>query len=160
MSEYEVRINRFRIAAAGNFSCYPKGASRRPYSAIFCFFPIGTTTDNFNYNQKNEDRTFSTTANVYPVSAFQTGNAPIFKHQHRTQFSYQPIKFCLLFSLTISNSPLGQIVYICPPPGECGDLFSGPPGFFGINFSDPEIFFSARLTDYISPWAGNNAVAP
>ena len=61
---------------------------------------------------------------------------------------------------TNSNSPLGQIVYICPPPGECGDLFSGPPGFFGINFSDPEIFFSARLTDYISPWAGNNAVAP
>ncbi|MFR9146548.1 MAG: hypothetical protein ACLVJ4_07955 [Mediterraneibacter sp.] len=100
MSEYEVRINRFRIAAAGNFSCYPKGASRRPYSAIFCFFPIGTTTDNFNYNQKNEDRTFSTTANVYPVSAFQTGNAPIFKHQHRTQFSYQPIKFCLLFFLS------------------------------------------------------------
>ena len=71
-----------------------------PYSAIFCSYPISTAADNFNYNHKNEDRTFSTTANVYPVSAFQTGNAPIFKHQHRTQFPYQPIKFCLLFFLS------------------------------------------------------------
>ena len=33
---------------------------------------------------------------AYPVSAFQTGNEPVFKYQHRTQFPYQPIKFCLL----------------------------------------------------------------
>ena len=37
---------------------------------------------------------------AYPVSAFQTGNEPVFKYQHRTQFPYQPIKFCLLFFLS------------------------------------------------------------
>ena len=43
---------------------------------------------------------------AYPVSAFQTGNEPVFKYQHRTQFPtehsspYQPIKFCLLSFLS------------------------------------------------------------
>ena len=40
----------------------PKGISSRLYPSIFCSYPISTAADNFNYNQENEDRTFSAAA--------------------------------------------------------------------------------------------------
>ena len=52
---------------------------------------------------------------AYPVSAFQTGNEPVFKYQHRTQFPYQPIKFCLLFFLSEFGSVSGKA-----QPGSAG----------------------------------------
>ena len=39
MSEYEVRIN-------------------RPYSTIFCSFPIGTATDNFKFNKQKQRQNY------------------------------------------------------------------------------------------------------
>ena len=50
--------------------------------------------------RKTKTELFRLRLTVCPVSAFQTGNASIFKHQHRAQFLYQPIKFCLLFFLS------------------------------------------------------------
>ena len=47
--------------------------------------------------RKTKTELFRLRLNVYPVSAFQTENASVFKHQYRIQFPYQPIKFCLLF---------------------------------------------------------------
>ena len=55
---------------------------------------ISTTTG------KAKTELFRLRLTVCPFSSFQTGNAPVFKHQHRIQFPYQPIKFCLLFFLS------------------------------------------------------------
>ena len=64
-------------------SCYPKGASRRPYSAIFCSYPIRTAADNFNYNQENEDRTFSAAADC--LSGFRFSNRKCIHFQTSAQ---------------------------------------------------------------------------
>ena len=39
-------------------SRYPKGASHRPHSAIFCSFPIDTVTDNFKFNKQKQRQNF------------------------------------------------------------------------------------------------------
>ena len=81
----------YRCAAIRAKACSP---ARYPDSPAETF-----STHKFKFN-KQKQNFFRLRLTVYPVSAFQTGNVSIFKHQHRAQFLYQPIKFCLLFFLS------------------------------------------------------------
>ena len=80
-------------------------ALRKAYPAVCIqvFSPLIQPTPSqiiSNSTNKNKTELFRLRLTVYPVFAFQTGNAPIFKHQQRIQFPYQPIKFCLRFFLS------------------------------------------------------------
>ena len=83
---------------------FPAAAIRKAHPAVrippFSAFsqsalpPIISTT-----TRKAKTELFRLRLAVCPFSSFQTENAPVFKHQHRIQFPYQPVKFCLHFFL-------------------------------------------------------------
>ena len=122
--------------------------------------------------RKTKTELFRLRLTVYPVSAFQTGNASIFKHQHRAQFLYQPIKFCLLFFLSefgivsgkaqpgspgmvmesrkaapaLRARPLRSYVPLRRDPSE--SVLSGTiPGLHGGHFSPHKFKFLSKVVD-------------
>ena len=104
LSFTKLRFKSLKFSAAAIRKAHP-AVRIPPFSVLIqsALPPIISTT-----TRKTKTDFFRLRLTVYPVSAFQTGNAPVFKYQHRTQFPYQPIKFSLLFFLSEFGSVSGK----------------------------------------------------
>ena len=79
-------------------AAFRKGASMRLYPAVFCSHPASTVPDNFKFDTKSEDRTFSATINSFPAVLLKTGIYIRFRAAVQATAPCQSIKFCLHFS--------------------------------------------------------------
>ena len=52
---------------------FRKGTSIRLYPAVFCSLPASTVPDNFKFDTKSENSTFSATINSFPAVLLKTG---------------------------------------------------------------------------------------
>ena len=93
LSFTKLRFKSLKFPAAAIRKAHP-AVRIPPFSVLIqsALPPIISTTI-----RKTKTELYRLQPTVYPISIFATGNRPAFKHQHSTQFPYQPIKFCLLF---------------------------------------------------------------
>ena len=95
LSFTKLRFKSLKFPAAAIRKAHP-AVRIPPFSVLIqsALPPIISTT-----TRKAKTELFRLRLAVCPFSSFQTENAPVFKHQHRIQFPYQPVKFCLHFFL-------------------------------------------------------------
>ncbi|HIV51883.1 MAG TPA: hypothetical protein H9748_00115 [Candidatus Mediterraneibacter norwichensis] len=76
---------------------FRKGTSIRLYPAVFCSLPASTVPDNFKFDTKSEDSTFSATINSFPAVLLKTGIYIRFRTAVQATAPCQSIKVLSLF---------------------------------------------------------------